>query len=206
MNEALVANKWYPHYRGPGKSYTNPYPTPQSVLRQAVGAAEYKFVSETVTTEHIRAAVVLPLLVPFEHLLNEPWVLSYRDPEWRMLIVSTVDPLRWIELARASGAIAWQRGHAQTCTYQWEPPPRDETGNKIRPPNAPGAVLFGNCKKQYRKKYNMDEVLSDLRCGLYSTVEIGNRNNIASATVQTIAKAANIPLPMGRRRDDRVKA
>ena len=199
MNDALVANKWYPHYKGPGKSYTIPYPTPQSVLRLAVGATEYKFISETVTTEHIRAAVVMPLDVPFEHLLNEPWAMSYRDPEWRMIIVSTLDPLRWIETARASGAIGWLKGHAQTCTYHWEPPPRDATGNKIRPPNAPGTVMFGDCKTHYKKKYDLAEVIYDINSRYMTTREIGDKHGITATTVQGIAKRAGIKLTPGPR-------
>jgi hypothetical protein len=204
MNESLVANKWYPHYKGPGRSYTILYPTPQSVLRQAVGAVEYKFLSETVTTEHIRAAVIMPLGVPFEHLLDEPWAMSYRGEDWRMLIVSTVDPLRWIELARASGAIAWLKSHTQTFTYNWEPPERDETGNKVRPPNALAFTEIVDGKKRYKKRYCLDEVLSDLRCGRFSTIEIGVRHNITAATVQNIAKRAQIPLQLGRKKDHRV--
>ena len=184
MNEALVANKWYPHYKGPGRTYTIPYPTPQSILRAAVGAEEYKFVCDTVSTEHIRAAVIMPLDVPFEHLLNEPWGMSYRDANWRMLIVSTVDSMRWIELARASGAVAWLKSHAQTFTYNWEPPVRDETGNKVRPPNASGVTEIVDGKKRYRKKYDRDEVLSDLRCGIFTSIEIGARHNITPATLQ----------------------
>lgn len=207
MNESLVANKWYPHYRGPGRSYTNPYPTPQSILRAAVGAEEYKFLSETVTTEHIRAAVIMPLDVPFQHLLSEvPWGMSYRDEDWRMLIVSTLDPLKWIELARASGAIGWMKGHHQTCTYNWEPPERDATGNKIRPPNALGVSVYNDGKKQYKKKYDRDEVVSDLRCGMLSTREIGLRHNITSATVQTIAKKEGIKLNPGVRKARHVAA
>ena len=198
MNETLVANKWYPHYRGPGRTYNIPYPTPQSILRSAVGATEYKFVSETVTTEHIRAAVIMPLAVPFQHLLSDvPWAMSYRDLEWRMLVVSVVDPLRWIELARSSGAMAWLRGHAQTCTYNWEPPARDHTGNKIRPPNAPGTVMFGDCKTHYKKKYDLAEVIYDLNSRYLTTREIGDKHNISSATVQGIAKRANIKLRPG---------
>lgn len=197
MNESLVANRWYPYYKGPGRTYSIPYPTPQSILRAAVGATEYKFISETVTSEHIRAAVVLPLDVPFQHLLAEPWAMSYRDATWRMLIVSTIDPLRWIEVARSSGAIAWLKGHAQTCTYQWEPPPRDSTGNKIRPPNAPGNVLFGDCKTHYKKKYDLAEVIYDLNSKYMTTREIGDKHGISSATVQGIAKRANIKLKSG---------
>ena len=198
MNEALVANKWYPHYKGPGRSYNNPYPTPQSILRQAVGAEEYKFVSETVTTEHIRAAVVMPLSVPFQHLLSDvPWGMSYKTDDWRMLVVSVVDPLSWIELARASGAIGWLKGHKQTYTYNWEPPVRDATGNKIRPPNAPGTVMFGDCKTHYKKKYNLAEVIYDLNSRYMTTREIGDKHGITAATVQGIAKRANIKLRPG---------
>lgn len=133
MMDTLVSNKWYPEFLKPRRSYTSPYPTPQSILRQAVGVDEYKFISETVTTEHIRAAIVMPHSVPFQHLLNEPWALSYRTEHWRMILVSTVDPLRWIELARASGAFAWQKGNNMTATYNWEPPVLDEHGLKILP-------------------------------------------------------------------------
>jgi hypothetical protein len=197
MSESLVANKWYPHYKGPGRSYVNPYPTPQSILRSAVGATEYKFICETVSTEHIRAAVVMPLGVPFEHLLSEPWAMSYRDADWRMLIVSTLDPNRWIETARASGAIGWLKGHRQTITYNWEPPVRDATGNKIRPPNAPGAPLFGDCKKHYKKKYNLAEVIYDINSRYLSTRDIGDKHSISAATVQGIAKRAGIKLTPG---------
>jgi len=199
MNDALVANKWYPHYKGPGRSYTNPYPTPQSVLRSAVGAEEYKFLSETVTTEHIRAAVIMPLAVPFEHLLAEPWAMSYKSNGWRMIMVSTLDPNRWIEQARASGAQAWMKGHRQTITYNWELPPRDATGNKIRPPNAPGTVLFGDCKKHYKKKYDLSEVIYDLNSRYLSTRDIGDKHGISAATVQGIAKRAGIKLLPGPR-------
>jgi len=140
MNQALVANKWYPEFSKPSrKNYYSPYPTPQSILRRAVGVEEYKFTCETVTTEHIRAAVVMRPDVPFAHLLNEPWGMSYRTELWRMLIVSTVDPLDWIERARTSGAVAWQRNHNMSCTYNWEPPVLDEHGLKIQP--------HGNCRK-----------------------------------------------------------
>ena len=197
MNETLVANKWYPHYKGPGRSYNNPYPTPQSVLRLSVGAEEYKFLSETVTTEHIRAAVILPVAVPFEHLLAEPWGMSYKSATWRMLIVSTVDPLRWIELARASGAVAWFKAHVQTMTYNWEPPELDATGNKVRPPNALGTQVFGPCKRHYKKKYNLAEVIYDINSRTATTKEIGERHGISSATVSGIAKRAKIKLMPG---------
>jgi hypothetical protein len=197
MNDSLVANKWYPHYKGPGRTYTIPYPTPQSVLRQAVGAAEYKFVSETVTTEHIRAAVVLPPDVPFEHLLDEPWSMSYCTDDWRMLIVSTLDPLRWIELARASGATAWLKGHHQTYTYNWEPPVRDHTGNKIRPGNALGITGQPEYTKDGRKlrkdrgrpkKFDREALLDDLRENKKTHVELATKHNVSRITVHTFAR------------------
>ena len=133
MNEILVANKWYPEFTKTRGRYANPYPTPQSILRRACGVEEYKFMCETVTTDHIRAAVIIPLGVPFQHLLDEPWAMSYRTEHWRMIIVSTLKNLRWIDLARVTGAIAWQKGHNMSCTYNWEYPELDETGNKKQP-------------------------------------------------------------------------
>lgn len=202
MNESLVANKWYPHYKGPGRSYKSQYPTPQSILRRAVGAEEYKFVSETVTTEHIRAAVVMPLDAPFQHLLvNEPWGMSYTTKEWRMLIVSTLDPLRWIELARASGAIAWLKGHAQTYTYNWEPPPLDQHKLKMRPPNALGITgekptgkkkLDDGRKVRHDrgrpKKYNADELLADLVLGELNHSELAEKYGVCRITIFNFAK------------------
>lgn len=198
MNESLVANKWYPHYKGPGRSYNNPYPTPQSILRQAVGAEEYKFVSETVTTEHIRAAVVMPLNVPFQHLLSEvPWGMTYTTKEWRMLIVSVLDPYPWIELARASGAIGWLKGHAQTYTYQWEPPPRDHTGNKIRPGNALGITGKVERTEEGRKvrkdrgrpkKFDREALLDDLREDKKTHTELAIKHNVSRITVHTFAR------------------
>ena len=202
MTEFLVANKWYPQYSGPGRSYKNIYPTPQSILRRAVGSEEYKFVSETVTTEHIRAAVIMPLNVPFQHLLaNEPWGMSYRDKTWRMLIVSTADPLRWIELARASGAIAWLKGHSQTYIYNWELPDTDQHGLKKRPPNALGLTGEPERHEDGRKvrkdsgsvkKYNKEDMLDDLRAGLLTHYEIGLKHGVSRITVFNLAKKHNL--------------
>jgi len=201
MNESLVANKWYPQYTGPGRSYRSIYPTPQSILRRAVGAEEYKFVCETVSTEHIRAAVIMPLDVPFQHLLSgEPWGMSYRDAEWRMIIVSTLDPLRWIELARASGAIAWMKGHTQTYTYNWEPPPLDQHKLKIRPHNALGITGANMGKKTLEtgrkvrkdrgapKKYNPEELLADLTLGHMSHNELAAKYRVSRLTIFNFAK------------------
>ena len=187
--ESLTANKWYPLQNGKPL-----YPTPQSILRRAVGAEEYKFVSETVTTDHIRAAVIMPLDVPFQHLLSEvPWGMSYKNDKWRMLIVSVVDPTRWLELARASGAIGWLKGHNMTVTYNWEPPECDQHGLKKRPTNAlgvthvpePGVRKDKGCQ---RKDYDKAGVIAALRLGEKSHGQIGIQFGISRLTVQRISK------------------
>jgi hypothetical protein len=194
--EHLTANKWYP-MQSNGKSL---YPTPQSILRRAVGAEEYKFVSETVTTDHIRAAVIMPVDVPFQHLLDEaPWVMTFKTDQWRMLIVSVVNPTRWLELARASGAKAWLKGHNMTMTYNWEPPELDEHGLKKRPGNAlgitrvpePGARVRSDKGKQV-KNYNLEDVLSDCRLGQMTHTDIGIKHGISRITVMKLANAAGI--------------
>ena len=140
MQASITANKWHPEYK-PKHVYKPAWPTPQSILRSAVGATEYKFICESVTIDHIRAAVIMPLNIPFYHLLQgEPWGMSYRTADWRMLIVSTLNTSRWIELAQASGAISWIKNHNMSYTYQWEMPRVDEHGIKIRPPNAMGVT------------------------------------------------------------------
>lgn len=193
VSSNLAANKWYPLRNGKPL-----YPSPQSILRASVGAEEYKFVSETVTTDHIRAAVIMPLGLPFQHLLNEPWAMSYKTDEWRMIIVSTLDPIRWIDVARASGCIAWLKNHARTYTYLWEPPELDAQGLKVRPPNALGvnnkqSVLgLRSDKGVQRKDYNKDELLSDCRAGLMSYVAIGKKHGISRITVLKIAKENGI--------------
>lgn len=192
--ESLVANKWYPQYKGPGRSYKSGYPTPQSILRKAVGAEDYTFVSETVTPEHIRAAVIMPLDAPFQHLLSEvPWGMTYTTPEWRMLIVSVLDPMRWIELARASGAISWLKGHNMTITYNWEPPPVDEHGLKKRPPNALGATRIPvpgarSDKGVQRKEYDKDSLIQELKLGNLTHKEIGDKFGVSRITVIRIAQ------------------
>jgi hypothetical protein len=89
------------------------------------------------------------------------------------------------------------KGHTQTYTYNWEPPQRDATGNKIRPPNAPGTVFFTDCKTHYKKKYDLGAVIADLNQRYLTTREIGEKHNITAATVQSIAKRANIKLKPG---------
>ena len=190
MNESLVANKWYPDYRGPLKVYRPPYPTPQSILRAAVGAEEYMFVSETVTTEHIRAAVVMPLDVPFQHLLSEvPWGMSYKTDEWRMLVVSVLDPYSWIELARASGAIAWMKNHAKSYTYNWEPPPLDQHGLKFRVGQGRPTNEAMDARGAGRpKKFDREALLEDLILNEKTQQEIANKHGISRITVLKFAQ------------------
>ena len=189
MNEWLTANKWYPHYKGPNRLYDNPYPSPQSILRTAVGAEEYMFVSETVTTEHIRAAVIMPLDVPFQHLLADvPWGMSYRERGWRMLIVSVPDPYAWIELARASGAIGWMKTHAQTYTYNWEPPYMDEHGLKCRPPGTLKPRANEPRKRGRPQKFDRENLLADLHENIKAYDQLAKLHNISLFTVTRFAQ------------------
>ena len=186
MNEALVANKWYSIYKKPSTGY----PSPQSILRAAVGAQEYMFLSETVTTEHIRAAVVMPLDVPFQHLLSEvPWGMSYTTPDWRMIIVSVLDPYAWIELARASGALGWMKNHNKSYTYNWEPPVLDQHGLKFRAgagrPTNEAMDARGSGRPQ---KYDRDALLEDLRIGSKTHTELAIKHGISRISVLKFAQ------------------
>jgi hypothetical protein len=129
----ISVNVWHPITTNNSRS---PYPLPQTILRQAVGAREHKFQCETVTTESIRAAVVMPRGVPFEHLLAVPWAMTYTTPNWRMIIVSVEDQMAWIDLARATGAVHYFRSHAKCNVYRWHEPDLDEHQLKIRAKNA----------------------------------------------------------------------
>jgi hypothetical protein len=194
----LTPNKWHPVPR----NNTRMYPSPQSVLRESVGADEYKFVSETVTTAHIRAAVIMPLDKPYDHLLNEPYSLVHVRPTWRMIIVSTLDPVKWLDLARSTGSLAWWRGHNMTVTYNWERPLTDELGNKIRPPNSLGITrppVFTESGRRARSdigvprgQYDLESVLSDIRAGDMTWVDIGIKHGISRVTAMNIGKQHGI--------------
>jgi hypothetical protein len=206
-SDNLTPNKWHPIPR----NNVRIYPSPQSILRESVGADEYKFVSETVTTEHIRAAVIMPLDKPYLHLLNEPYSLVHVRPTWRMIIVSTLDPVKWLDLARATGAISWWRGHNMTVTYNWERPLTDDLGNKIRPPNALGvtkppnaleatkSAVFTESGRRVRSdigvprgKYDLDNLLEDIRAGTMTWVDIGLKHNISRITAMNIGRQHGI--------------
>lgn len=208
--ETMTANKWHPIPSG----NKDIYPSPQSVLRAALGVVEYKFVSETVTSDHIRAAVILPIETPYSHLLVDvPWSMVYTTQAWRMLIVSVLDPVRWITMARACGAVSWLKGNSLTYTYNWEPPAVDEHGLKIRPPNAMGVtrpVAFHESGRRVRddfglaRKYNEADMLSDILGGELNHAEIGLKHGVSRITVLKIAKLNGI---VGRKGNPhRVKA
>lgn len=192
--ETIKPNVWYPI--PPGN--ISKYPSPQSILRLAVGTGEYKFVSQTITPDHIRAACVMPLDVPFQHLLDEPWAMSYKSESWRMIIVSTLKPTRWLEIARATGAVSWYKGHPLSITYDWDEskPMLDKHGLMIRPPNAMGEngkipAATPKVGKQ-RKGYVREDVIDDLRAGEMNHTAIGVKHGISRITVIKIAKQEGI--------------
>jgi hypothetical protein len=148
------------------------------------------FVSETVTTEHIRAAVIMPLDVPFQHLLSEvPWGMSYKTDDWRMLVVSVLDPYSWIELARASGAIAWMKNHAKSYTYNWEPPPLDQHGLKFRVGQGRPTNEAMDARGAGRpRKFDREVLLEDLILNEKTQQEIANKHGISRITVLKFAQ------------------
>lgn len=192
MTETLVANRWYPEYKGPGRSYKSSYPTPQSVLRTVLGESNYTFKSQTVDCEFIRAACVVPLDQPFGHLLTEPWAMSYRTAQWRMIIVSSPNPDSWIDLAKSSGAQAYQRGHSRTFVYKWEAPAQDENGLVIRPANALAMTRPSPLLGRQRKLYDKDEILELIHQGEMNYTDIGKIYDLSRLTILKIAQDAGI--------------
>lgn len=193
----LVANRWHP-MQGDG---TTKYPSAQAVLRASLGEVNYKFVSETVTSEHVRCACVMPLHLPFSHLLDVPWAMVYRAPEYRMIIASVLDTVKWLDLARMTGAIGWFKASNMTITYQWEPPVRDATGNKVRPPNALGITSTESKNSQFasqRKEYAREEVLSDLRAGILTKTEIADKYELSRNRIHIMAKQYGITIDKRR--------
>jgi hypothetical protein len=195
MLESLTPNKWYPDYKGRNRSYKARYPSPQSILRRSVDCEDYKFISEMPNTEGIRAAVIMPPGVPFRHLLNEPWCLVFHYTEWNMIIASTYDNIRWIDLAKATGCIAWQVGHSKTNTYKWTPPQMDEHNMKVRQPgplkmNRPDDYIYS--PRAQVKDYDKESLIQDLKIGLVNHTELGYRYGLTRTTVLKIAHDAGI--------------
>jgi hypothetical protein len=128
--------------------------------------------------------------------------MNVRESEWRMIIVSAVDPLRWIQLARASGAVAWLKASSMTYVYQWEPPKLDATGAKIRPGNALGITGESTISPSGRKKrndtgrakkdYDRNEIIADLLLGEMNHTEIGLKHGLTRITIMKIAHSENI--------------
>ena len=200
MNDFLVANKWYPDYAGPNRGYKNPCQPPQRILRQVLGTEDYRIVCKTVSTEHIRAAALMPRGVPYSHLLNVPWSMISRLEEGILIAVSVDDRDSWLDLCRASGARAWMRCHNQTEIYRWTPPELDAQGFEIRPPNAMGitGVVSNTGRKlradvgQQKKNYSREDVVSDLKIGDLNHTEIGKKHGISRITVIKIAHQEGI--------------
>jgi hypothetical protein len=189
MSQTLTANRWYPEYRGAGRSYKSSYPTPPSILRASLGVEDYKWVCKTVTSEHIRAACVMPRGVPYAHLTNTPWSLVYTTPAWVMIMVSVADRHQWIDLCKSSGAIAWQCSHNMTYIYEWYEPARDEHGLEIKPPNPLGATEGRRSDfSKPKKKYDRSALIDDLRAELLTHEQLSDKYGITRQTIHNIAK------------------
>jgi len=195
MLESFTPNRWYPDYKGPNRHYRPPFPSPQSILRQACAVDEYKFISEMPNTDGIRAAVIMPMGVPFGHLTNEPWSMVFHHTEWIMIMTSTYDQIRWLDVARASGCRAWQVGHSKTATYKWTPPEMDEHNMKVR---QPGPLKCNRSEDEVYnpraqvKDYDKESLIQDLRIGLVNHTELGYRYGLTRTTVLKIAHDAGI--------------
>ncbi len=194
MREEKI-NKWFPV----DKNNKLSFPTPQSILREAVGASEYKFLCKTTNTDHIRAAVIMPAYSSYEHLLTAPWALIYKTKLWVMIIVSISEPTKWLDIAKSSGAIAWQKGSSQTVLYQWERPDMDQHGLEVRPSNT-GLVTDELAKsfqlknpskpRRQTKDYDYDEMMKDIRDNKLTYVAMAEKYNISRITVMTNAHRA----------------
>ena len=204
MIENMQANRWYD---SKFDRVNNVYPTPQAVLRLCVGTDTYKFIAEGVTSDHIRAAVILDPSTPFSHLMETPWAMNYKTDQWRMIIVSVLNIQSWLDLALSSGAIALYKASSMTVTYQWEMHQVDSQFNiKVRPANALGVTTKAERHEDGRKvrvdrdvskKYNRENVLADLHLGQMTHYEIGQKHGVSRITVFNIAKREGIKGKIG---------
>jgi hypothetical protein len=145
---------------------------------------------------------VIPLEMSFSHLLNEPWAMSFKHTEWRMIMVSTLDPMRWITTARASGAIAWLKGNNMTVTYQWERPRLDASGNKYRPPGSPPPDTPPEFEFAYEKRkwtppktdIDREGLIADLQAGVLLQQELMEKYGITRLRVQSIAEEIGVAI------------
>lgn len=191
---AMVANKWYPFFKGPGRSYGVPFPTPQSILRGACGEENYKFEAKTVNTDYIRAACVMPRGLPYQHLMNVPWSMAYTTKEWVMIMVSVIDYYSWVDLAKSSGAIGYLIGHSKSHIYHWEPPRLDQHKLEVRPTNTLKWEGHRSDFDSQVKDYDKEAILDDLREGTMTHTEIGKKHGLSRITIQRISSRAGISM------------
>lgn len=207
MIENMIANRWYDHNFN---RINNVYPTPQSVLRYTCGVADYKFLCDTVSTDHIRAAIVLDKDKPFNHLMNTPWSMVYATAEWRMIIVSVLNIQSWLDLAISSGAHGFFKASNMTITYQWEPPRLDSTGNKYRPPGSPLPDIpeereIGSQKKTRkwtppRQDFDREGLLADIRDGILLQQELQDKYGLTRVRIKEIASKVGLAVGRNERR------
>ena len=190
----ISANTWHPI----SSSNKRIYPSPQSILRQAIGTSDYKFHSEGASLEHIRAAVIMPRNTAYQHLLAVPWALTYTTPNWVMIIASVEDQLTWIDIARASGAIGYLRSHAKCTVWSYHEPEFDEHGLKVRPRTAVDLdravriTCASSLKGKQRKNYDKESLIEDLKIGNMTHPELGAKYGLSRLTVLKIAHDAGI--------------
>lgn len=202
----LIPNYWY----GPAGVYKakRPFTSPQSVLRASYtdDTSTYHFTCEGPSTDCIRASAILPADLPFADLLDGvqyTLVASLGDNQ-RMLIVSTLNPLEWIDRAIEGGAVAWILNHNKASTWSWQPPVCDATGNKIRPACLRNSVdtdtavnhttLAGwtrlknpDAPRRQIKEYDFDGIIADLKLGGQTHKQIGDKHGVSRVTVMSIA-------------------
>jgi hypothetical protein len=205
MTTSMVANRWYDHNFN---KVHNVYPTPQSILRFTVGVADYKFLCDTVSTDHIRAAIIIDKDKPFSHLMNTPWSMTYTTDSYRMIIVSVLNIQSWLDLAVCSGAHGFFKAHSMTITYQWEPPRLDSTGNKYRPPGAPMPDIpeepeydFGFVEKKRKwtppkTDFDREALLADIREGVMLQQALQDKYGLTRVRIKQIA--SEVGLVVGR--------
>jgi hypothetical protein len=206
MNENMIANRWYDHNFN---RINNVYPTPQSILRFACVVGDYKFLCDTVSTEHIRAAVVIKKDLAFSHLMATPWSMQYTTRDWRMIIASVLNIQSWIDLAASSGCDAFFKANSMTITYQYEPPRLDACGNKYRPPGAPQPDVpdvpeYGiQIKRKWtppKTDFDREALLADIRAGVMLQQEIQDKYGLTRVRIKEIASEAGLVVGRNDRR------
>lgn len=199
----LSPNKWY----GPNGLYSGrgPFGSPQNYLKTVVGQEDYKWISKGPDPTYIRAAAVFPLdVAQWSHLLDVPWGLSCRVVkevvnakygkyryDFRMLIVSVEDRIKWVERAVEAGATAWQISSSNAHIWKYAPPDLDEHGLEIRPNFTAGSVSADKINKVQFKEYKLEDVLDELREGIPYR-QIGIKHSISNVTVMRIANRAGL--------------